>query len=142
MAVFLARMVMPRSRSSAFESITRSTWCSLDRKVPLCCSMASTSVVLPWSTCAIIAILRILELKRILPDLLSTTTLLCGNEINEGSPANEQEEAPAISVAFRFGTVYQPSGSSGATLRSTVAAAIPLYPAEEFHERPERNGLL
>src|SRR5579862_4742401 len=63
MAVFLARMVIPRSRSSSFESITRSTWCSLERKVPLCCSMASTSVVLPWSTCAMMAILRILKLK-------------------------------------------------------------------------------
>src|SRR5579864_9010755 len=63
MAVFFARMVMPRSRSNSFESITRSTWCSLERKVPLCCSMASTSVVLPWSTCAMMAMLRILELK-------------------------------------------------------------------------------
>jgi hypothetical protein len=54
---------MPRSRSSSFESITRSTWCSLERKVPLCCSMASTSVVLPWSTCAMMAILRMLKLK-------------------------------------------------------------------------------
>ena len=31
--------------------------------MPLWCSMASTSVVLPWSTCAIMAMLRILELK-------------------------------------------------------------------------------
>src|SRR5436853_4424013 len=62
-AVFFARMVMPRSRSSSFESITRSTTASLARKVPLCCSMASTSVVLPWSTCAMMAMLRILELK-------------------------------------------------------------------------------
>ena len=54
---------MPRSRSSSFESMTRSTTCSLARKVPLCCSMASTSVVLPWSTWAMIAILRMPELK-------------------------------------------------------------------------------
>ena len=62
--MFLARMVMPRSRSSSFESITRSTWCSLERKVPLCCSMASTSVVLPWSTWAMMAMLRMPELKK------------------------------------------------------------------------------
>src|SRR5580704_3801872 len=69
MAVFLARMVMPRSRSRSFESITRSMMCSLERNVPLCCSMASTSVVLPWSTWAIMAILRMLELKGdFLPD--------------------------------------------------------------------------
>src|SRR5579872_2257532 len=80
MAVFFARMVMPRSRSSSFESMTRSTCCSLDRNVPLCCSMASTSVVLPWSTCAMIAILRIPELKGILPECLSIITLLCGRE--------------------------------------------------------------
>src|SRR6266581_360195 len=59
MAVFLARMVMPRSRSSSLESITRSTTASLARKMPLCLSMASTSVVLPWSTCALMAMLRI-----------------------------------------------------------------------------------
>src|SRR5215472_6498642 len=58
-AVFFARMVMPRSRSSSFESITRSTTASLARKMPLCFSMASTSVVLPWSTCAMMAMLRI-----------------------------------------------------------------------------------
>ncbi len=58
-------MVMPRSRSSSLESITRSTWCSLERKVPLCCSMASTRVVLPWSTWAMMAMLRMPELKKI-----------------------------------------------------------------------------
>src|SRR5580693_8122872 len=63
MAVFLARMVMPRSRSSSFESITRSATASLARNVPLCLSIASTSVVLPWSTCAMMAMLRILRLK-------------------------------------------------------------------------------
>src|SRR5215469_7670050 len=59
MAVFLARMVMPRSRSSSLESMTRSATCSLARKVPAWRSMASTRVVLPWSTCAMMAILRI-----------------------------------------------------------------------------------
>src|SRR5580698_9849305 len=63
-AVFLARIVIPRSRSSSFESMTRSTWCSLERNVPLCCSIASTSVVLPWSTWAMIAMLRMPELKK------------------------------------------------------------------------------
>ena len=55
MAVFLAMMVMPFSRSRSIESITRSTTCSLARKMPDCQSMASTSVVLPWSTCAMMA---------------------------------------------------------------------------------------
>src|SRR2546425_3940232 len=53
-------MVMPRSRSSSFESMTRSTTGWLALKMPLCRSMASTSVVLPWSTCAMMARLRML----------------------------------------------------------------------------------
>src|SRR5215472_1260365 len=58
-AVFFARIVMPRSRSRSFESITRSTTSWLARKMPLCFSIASTNVVLPWSTCAMMAMLRI-----------------------------------------------------------------------------------
>src|SRR5579885_1976488 len=53
-------MVMPRSRSSSFESITRSMTVSFERNVPLCLSMASTSVVFPWSTCAMMAMFRVL----------------------------------------------------------------------------------
>src|SRR5262245_7012835 len=56
--VFFARMVMPRSRSRALESSTRSATCSLARKTPVWCSMPSTSVVLPWSTWAMMATLR------------------------------------------------------------------------------------
>src|SRR5215469_13342788 len=51
-------MVMPFSRSRSFESITRSSTCWLDRNAPACHSIASTSVVLPWSTWATIATLR------------------------------------------------------------------------------------
>ena len=57
--VFFARIVMPRSFSSGLESITRSSTCWLARKAPACRSIWSTSVVLPWSTCAMIAMLRI-----------------------------------------------------------------------------------
>ena len=57
-AVFLERIVMPRSRSSGLESRTRSptTWPS--RKTPAWRNIWSTSVVLPWSTWAMIAMLR------------------------------------------------------------------------------------
>src|SRR5260221_12663698 len=51
-------MVMPRSRSMSPESITRSTRCWCLAKVPACCRSLSTRVVLPWSTCAMIAMLR------------------------------------------------------------------------------------
>ena len=49
---------MPFSRSRSPESITRSTTASLARKTPVWRSIASTSVVLPWSTWATMARLR------------------------------------------------------------------------------------
>src|SRR3954454_12198241 len=49
---------MPFSRSRSIESITRSPTSWLARNAPDCQSMASTSVVLPWSTWATIATLR------------------------------------------------------------------------------------
>ena len=57
-AVFLARMVMPRSRSSGFESIARSCTAWLARKIPDWRNIWSTRVVLPWSTWAMMATLR------------------------------------------------------------------------------------
>src|SRR4051795_2863873 len=57
-AVFLARIVMPFSRSRSIESMTRSFTSWFWRKAPDCQSIASTSVVLPWSTWATIATLR------------------------------------------------------------------------------------
>src|ERR1700677_5089414 len=53
-------MVMPFSRSKSMESMRRSPWVSawFARKVPDCLRRQSTRVVLPWSTCAIIAMLR------------------------------------------------------------------------------------
>ncbi len=57
-AVFLARIVMPFSRSRSIESSTRSATFWLSRNEPDCQSMASTSVVFPWSTCATIATSR------------------------------------------------------------------------------------
>src|SRR2546427_1584308 len=67
MAVFLAMLVMPFSRSRSMESIIRSGPDSFWRKSPDCQSMASTSVVLPWSTWAMIAMLRIVSRCRISP---------------------------------------------------------------------------
>src|SRR5260221_1038074 len=63
MEVFLARMVMPRSRSRSLLSITRSIIRSLMLKVPVCCSRRSTSVVFPWSTWAMMATFR-MSLRR------------------------------------------------------------------------------
>ena len=49
---------MPFSRSRSIESMTRSVTSWWARKAPVWRSMASTSVVLPWSTCATMATLR------------------------------------------------------------------------------------
>src|SRR6187399_447465 len=59
MAQFFARIVMPRSFSMALESMIRSPTFSCAAKVPDCLSRQSTSVVLPWSTWAMMAMLRI-----------------------------------------------------------------------------------
>ena len=56
--VAFARMVMPRSRSRSLESIIRSDVASFSRNEPDCFSRQSTSVVLPWSTWAMMAMLR------------------------------------------------------------------------------------
>src|SRR3954465_14808402 len=52
---------MPFSRSRSIESMTRSATSEPSRKAPDCQSIASTSVVLPWSTWATIATLRMSE---------------------------------------------------------------------------------
>ena len=57
-AVFLARIVMPFSRSRSMESMTRSLTSWLARNAPDCQSILSTRVVLPWSTWATMATLR------------------------------------------------------------------------------------
>src|SRR5215472_10803720 len=88
MAVFLARIVMPRSRSSSFESRTRSTTGCPCRKMPLCRSMASTNVVLPWSTCAMIATLRIDEFN-------STPPWSASREFEESSRLKASDQEPA-----------------------------------------------
>ena len=48
-------IVIPFSRSRSIESITRSATSWPLRNAPVCHSIASTSVVLPWSTWAMIA---------------------------------------------------------------------------------------
>ena len=57
-AVVFERIVMPRSRSSSLLSRARSA-ISVRASAAVCCSRRSTSVVLPWSTWATMATLRI-----------------------------------------------------------------------------------
>jgi hypothetical protein len=80
---------MPRSRSSAFESIMRSGRILRASKVPDCLSSWSTSVVLPWSTCAMIATLRSWEVG-------SVVTWAPGRE--KGAEYTGREGAASIPV--------------------------------------------
>src|SRR5579884_414495 len=96
MAVFLARIVMPRSRSRSFESITRSATASLARKVPDWRSIASTSVVLPWSTWAMMAILRMLVLMD--TDFLFSTNKASGMSRNAVRQAGQPKMFPLSSL--------------------------------------------
>lgn len=75
-AVFLDRIVMPFSRSSSFESIIKVPTASFLRKMLDCLSIPSTNVVLPWSTWAIIATLRISSRAR-LGEAPSVRSIIC-----------------------------------------------------------------
>src|SRR2546429_8776892 len=67
MGLFLAISVNAFSRSGSIESMIRSGNDSFWRKSPDCHSMASTRVVLPWSTWAMIAMFRMLWRSCIYP---------------------------------------------------------------------------
>src|SRR3569833_922732 len=56
--VTFAKMVMPRSRSRSLESMARSSTRWFSRNEPDCLRSTSIRVVLPWSTWAMIAMLR------------------------------------------------------------------------------------
>src|SRR5262249_2539414 len=120
-AVFLARIVMPFSRSRSMESMTRllTSWPS--RKAPDCQSIASTSVVLPWSTWATIATLRRSERT-------GTTELLT-------KPKGMSAHCPV--PAERAG----PRGTSRRThIRKTVSRPTLRPQAADQHDRPTADA--
>src|SRR5690242_1530934 len=80
----LARIVIPRSRSRSLESMARSTTRWLSRYAPDCCKSRSTRVVLPWSTCAMIATLR---------------RSICGFQKSKRGPAGARD-ADAIAAQY------------------------------------------
>src|SRR6476469_6160527 len=129
-AAFLARIVMPFSRSRSFESITRSATSWLARNTPVCQSMASTSVVLPWSTWAMMATLRTssrraradIELLRggeatILPVPGRRPGLTCRQAAIASNPARGVRGARGMhmgaDVVIRGGTVIDGTGGPG-----------------------------
>src|SRR5690606_37204699 len=124
-AVFLDRIVMPRSFSWSFESMTRSASTVRSLNVPDCLSRQSTRVVLPWSTCATIAMLR----------RFSRDMRACRNE-RESRPV--YRENPAV-----VGTWALPGGLRRATLRSPPACrARPGGPqlGESFMNQSDLNA--
>ncbi len=74
---------MPFSRSRSPESMTRTSMSAPARKAPDCQSMASTSVVLPWSTWATIATLR--RSSRVAMGAGAVTGAVVGADIAERS---------------------------------------------------------
>src|SRR3990172_5735390 len=91
-------MVIPRSRSRSIESMTRSTSASFARNVPVWRSMASTKVVLPWSTWAMIA-----RLRRSVRTAERWVSVVWG--MAEAYPFSRQ-------IAFGVGCRYAPSRSA------------------------------
>src|SRR5690606_146873 len=96
---FLARMVIPRSRSWSLESMMRSAPWSRRSRVPDWDRSLSTRVVLPWSTWAIIAILRSLAML----DWLVTVNVSSGGSDLRGAHythvGGPQECANAVKTA-------------------------------------------
>ncbi len=107
---------MPRSRSRSFESRIRSPTSWLARNSPLCRRRQSTRVVLPWSTCAIMAILR-MSCRRI--------SLGCQDQLTRADQAAGRTEAihPVVAALAVRG---MPRPQTGASSR-------------QMYERPKQN---
>ena len=114
--VALARMVMPRSRSRSFESMTRSATLWLSRNAPDCCRSRSTSVVLPWSTWAMMAMLR---------------SFMGEEAFSEGRRPNHAGRA-----ALSFGR----EGDWSATASPALAVALARYDCAAQYTKRRRKG--
>ena len=89
---------MPFSRSRSIESSTRVATSWPTRKAPDCHSIASTSVVLPWSTCATIATLRMSSLGTSTADRLAAHAR--GPETGARAEARERRRDSARRAAI------------------------------------------
>src|SRR4030066_1392237 len=91
-------IVIPFSRSRSMESITRSGTAWFSRKMPLCQSIASTSVVLPWSTWAMIATFRM------------AGGGMCGDSLRERALEELPDRPPAVLLEEPGAGPGQPRG--------------------------------
>src|SRR3970040_600324 len=110
-------IVIAFSRSRSMESITRSGTAWFSRKMPLCQSIASTSVVLPWSTWAMIATFRM------------AGGGMCGDSLRERALEElpDRLEALADPGGVRVGPVHQPGdiGKTDVPVAEFLAAQNP-----------------
>ena len=128
MEMFLARMVMPRSRSWSLESSTRSSTCGFARKASVAFNSWSTSVVLPWSTCAMIAMFLMFS-WRICPSRLVSASVFGNWRIIQ----RERREGRARRCCH----VFYSSGSSSPAGWGSVQPKVSSSPVTSTSENAE-----
>jgi len=137
----LEAMVMPRSRSRAMESIARSR----GTLAPHCRSIRSSSVVLPWSTCAMMATFRMDD---------GDTTLLStaeGLSTTSGGSGAAIENLLRPIAAGKDNLAQEPQGSSAPSISQEQEheeswleeeTLVPHTPAIALPRQPELELLL
>src|SRR5262249_51202363 len=124
---------MPRSFSSSPESMTSSSTCWPTRKVPHCFRRASTSVVLPWSTCATIAIAR--RSARVVGGAsMSKASIANGgayNDCRQGGHIkrrrNEEDAMLSVCLSLALVRAAPPPAAGGFTLEQVLSAPFPTH---------------
>ena len=86
-------MVMPRSASSARLSVKRAVPAACALMMPAFCTSESVSVDLPWSTCAITLMLRMLDVKSMHARSWSTVKFTWARGVGKAKPKREERRA-------------------------------------------------
>src|SRR5206468_11724024 len=120
--VHLARIVMPRSRSSSLESSARSATCWLARNAPLWRSIASTSVVLPWSTWAMIAMLR-MSIRKTAGSAAGDQRMRGSDQAGFGDKTRQRRFGAGADMADDFGSAQTADLAAGGE-RAVAGQAI------------------
>ena len=141
---------MPFSRSRSSESSTRSATSWLSRNEPDCQSSASTSVVLPWSTCATMATFRRSSRWAVRLGIAVTLAVdssvqfrhravthlrwfLCCHVCMDGEPTVRQVYALAAALCSRAGLAFPES-------REAASELIERLRIENGHPGPAARG--
>src|SRR4051794_24176249 len=145
---------MPFSRSRSIESMTRSATSAPSRKAPDCQSIASTRVVLPWSTWATMATLRRSErVSRGTPAQArrSARAWLAGRcVVRRGLRSRERKPATPAALCHLAPTlpVLRDTATRRAANGTANAGPLPLarrratpHPASDVRAQLRRHGL-